>query len=107
MNWTKPSEDLAVSVAQGDDDMEDRCASCGAVIPEGMMVCPKCLVNRKHIQTNYERILAMSVTELAEFICDNTASCGDCKGYEYCENGRHANGLIKWLKKGVQTDGEE
>ena len=79
--------------------MEDRCVSCGEVIPEGGMVCPKCLVNREHIQTNYERILAMSMKELAEWICDNTRDCGDCVGFDYCTNqGGHANGLIKWLK---------
>ena len=85
--------------------MEDRCVCCGTVIPEGTMVCPNCFVNRKQIQTNYERILAMNVKELAEFICDNTKECGDCKGFEYCvADDGHANGLIKWLKKGVQQD---
>lgn len=85
--------------------MEDRCVCCGEVIPEGSMVCPKCLVNRKNIQTNYERILAMSLTELAMFICENTEDCGSCKGFDYCGAGCHANGLIKWLKKEVQDDG--
>ena len=87
--------------------MEDRCVSCGEVIPEGTMVCPNCLVNREHIQTNYESIIAMSLTQLAEFICDNTKDCGDCKGFDYCENTKvHANGMIAWLKKEVQKDGE-
>ena len=83
--------------------MEDRCVCCGDVIPEGGMVCPKCMVNRESIQTNYERILAMSVKELAEFICDNTDYCGNCAGFEYCcADAGHANGLIKWLMKGVE-----
>ena len=55
--------------------MEDRCVSCGAVIPEGTMVCSNCFVGKEHIQTNYERILAMSLTELAVFICENTKDC--------------------------------
>lgn len=74
------------------------CVCCGAVIPEGTMVCPNCLVGREHIKTNYEIILTMSKRELAEFICDNTKDCRECKGYDYCENVNvHANGLIKWL----------
>ena len=77
--------------------MENRCVSCGAVIPEGTMVCSNCLVGKKHIQTNYERILAMSKAELAEFICDQVTECTCCAGFEYCEQGKHANGLIKWL----------
>ena len=105
---TKPSEEQAVSVAQGGDGMEDKCVCCGAVIPEGTMACPNCLVSHEHIQTNYERILAMGVKELAEFICDNTRECCDCRGYDYCEPTKvHANGLITWLKKEVHNYGEE
>lgn len=86
--------------------MEDRCVCCGAVIPEGWMVCPKCMVRPGH--TNYDRIMAMRLTELAEFICNNTKECGDCIGIDYCVgNAGHANGLIEWLKKEVQNDGEE
>lgn len=88
--------------------MEDRCVCCGEIVPEGTMVCQRCFVSEEHIQTNYERILAMSLTELAEFICDNTEHCGNCAGFDYCNaNGRHANGLIAWLKKEVQNDGEK
>lgn len=57
--------------------------------------------------TNYERIKEMSIEELAMFICDNTKECGDCIGWNCCGSGIHANGLIKWMKKEVQTDGEE
>ena len=106
MNWTKPNEEMAVSVALGDDDMENRCVCCGSVIPEGTMICPKCFVAREHIQTNYERIISMNLVDLAVFICENTTECGGCKGFEYCEKGEHANGMITWLKKEVQ-DGEE
>ena len=108
MNWVKPSEDLAVSVAQDGDGMEDKCICCGAVIPEGIMVCPNCLVCRGYVQTNYERIIAMSPKELAEFICENTRECCDCVGFSLCvRDAGHANGLIKWLNKEVQHDGEE
>lgn len=70
MNWTKPSEDLAVLVARGDDDM-----------------------------TNYERIKEMSLNELAEFLCNNTRECHCCNGFDYCVLlAGTANGLIKWLK---------
>lgn len=24
--------------------MEDRCISCGAIVPEGTMVCPQCMM---------------------------------------------------------------
>ena len=24
--------------------MEDRCIACGAIVPEGMMVCPQCIM---------------------------------------------------------------
>ena len=107
MNWTKPSEEQAVSVLLGDDDMKDKCICCGSEIPKGTKACPNCLVSREHIQTNYESIIAMSAKELAEFVCENTKECGDCVGFDYCRtDGGHANGLIAWLKKEVQN-GEE
>lgn len=85
--------------------MEDRCVCCGEIVPEGTMVCQRCFVSEEHIQTNYERIIAMSLTELAVFICENTKECGDCKGFDYCvADAGHANGLIRWLKKEVKTD---
>ena len=93
----KPSEEQAGSVAQEGDDMENTCVCCGAVIPEGRQVCPKCEATRP---TNYDRIKAMDMKELAEFICENTKECGDCVGYDYCSSdGCHANGMIKWMKK--------
>jgi hypothetical protein len=79
--------------------MVDRCVCCGEIIPEGGMVCPNCLVGREHIKTNYERIISMSMKELAESICDNTNECGDCVGFCYCvADAGHANGLIEWLE---------
>jgi hypothetical protein len=54
--------------------------------------------------TNYDRIKEMSLTELAEFICENSMDCEDCVGHEYCtRSDGHANGMIKWLK----TESEE
>jgi len=41
--------------------MEDRCISCGAVVPEGTMVCPTCEYEAKHIQE--ESAKHMSKTE--------------------------------------------
>ena len=79
MNWTRPSEEQAVSVVQGDDDM-----------------------------TNHEKIKEMSIQEIAEFICDNTRSCNGCVGRELCVYGvGHANGIAKWLEKEVCSCGEE
>lgn len=58
--------------------------------------------------TNFDSIRQMSLKELAEFICENTKECGDCKGCDYCVTyGGHANGMISWLKKEVENDGEE
>lgn len=41
--------------------MEDRCVSCGAVVPEGRMVCPTCEYEADHIQE--ESAKHMSETE--------------------------------------------
>ena len=57
--------------------------------------------------TNYERIKEMSLKELAVFMCDNTSECNACAGFEYCEYGMKANGLIKWLNKEVEQDGKD
>ena len=87
--------------------MENRCAACGAVIPEGLMVCQSCYDSEERTQTNYDRIMSMGVKELAEFMC-LTTDCCVCKGFCYCvADAGHANGLIKWLKKEVADDGEE
>lgn len=44
--------------------MEDRCISCGAVVPEGRMVCPTCEYEASSIQE--ESIEHMSETESKE-----------------------------------------
>ena len=58
--------------------------------------------------TNFEKLTSMTLEELAVFACENMMDCEDCVGTEYCTrcDGR-ANGMIKWLKKEVETDGEE
>ena len=99
MNWKKPREEITVSEVADGDDMEDRCVCCGDVIPEGTMVCQRCFVNENHIQTNYDRILAMNITQLAEFICENTKECGDCKGYDYCVADAGHGSLLSSLMK--------
>jgi hypothetical protein len=49
--------------------------------------------------TNYEKIKAMSVEELADLLC-NCADCGNgrCYGEEFCRpTGEPANGRVKYL----------
>ena len=58
--------------------------------------------------TNFEKLKSMSLEELALFVCENAMDCEDCVGQDYCKRGDgRANGMIKWLKKEVETDGEE
>ena len=56
--------------------------------------------------TNFDRIKEMSLTELSVFMCENTSECNACIGFEYCEYGKRASGLIKWMKEEVKNDGE-
>ena len=53
------------------------------------------------IETNADRIRAMSDEELAEFLCEFNGCYSDkCPGAELCEfGGGLANGLKKWLKQ--------
>ena len=49
--------------------------------------------------TNYEKIKAMSVQEMANFLCD-CSDCGNgrCYGVELCRpTGEPANGCVKYL----------
>lgn len=56
----------------------------------------------KDKKTNFDRIKAMSVEELANFICD-IADCEDCPGWLLCRSGGGAaNGLIKYLESEVE-----
>lgn len=44
---------------------EDRCICCGAVIPEGVNVCPSCLlsVSNKKIKTHFAKIIVEGTAE--------------------------------------------
>ena len=56
--------------------------------------------------TNLEKIRAMSLEELALFLCDKIGCYGDsgiCIGYDLCEyDGEDGNGLVKWLESEVE-----
>ena len=61
---------------------------------------------KAQIQTNADRIRAMSDEELAEFICE-WCNCvpGYCPGVELCTPSMgKANGLVKWLKQPAEVD---
>lgn len=54
-------------------------------------------------QTNYERIKAMSIEEMAKLLC----GCSDCTselcyGKELCRYGQ--NGCLKWLESEVEKE---
>lgn len=54
--------------------------------------------------TNFYKIKAMSVQELAEFICDQS-DCDKCPGDRLCLlDGGHANGLVKYLESEVKEN---
>lgn len=53
--------------------------------------------------TNYDRIKAMSIEEMAQLLC-NCSDCGNgrCYGNDLCTQGDGAcNGLVKWLESEV------
>jgi hypothetical protein len=56
--------------------------------------------------TNFDRIKAMSVEEMAKLLCD-CSDCGNgrCYGNDLCTQGDGAcNGLVKWLESEVQGE---
>ena len=60
-------------------------------------------VTRSFKMTNYDRIKAMSVEEMALLLC-NCSDCGNgrCYGNDLCTQGDGAcNGLVKWLEQEV------
>ena len=63
-------------------------------------------LDKKELQTpmtNYDRIKAMSVEEMAQLLC-NCSDCGNgrCYGNDLCTQGDGAcNGLVKWLEQEV------
>ena len=49
--------------------MDNLCVCCGIPIPEGRQVCPICEAHGKpKKKTNFDRIKAMSVEEMADFL---------------------------------------
>ena len=75
---------------------EDRCVSCGAIVPEGRMVCPICekqkpsvdVVERKKgkwIPQNYNKTNGFVST--AVYYYPACSVCGLCANYtNYCPN---------------------
>lgn len=57
--------------------------------------------------TNEERLRkCFSTQELAKFLCHMT-ECANCIGQQYCRfGGGSANGLVTWLGKDENEDGE-
>ena len=52
--------------------------------------------------TNYEKIRAMSESELADFLCEMSDCTEKCYGFEYC--GRGYRGTNTWLRKESEDD---
>lgn len=53
--------------------------------------------------TNYEKIKAMSLQELSDFICELFTDCTDrCPGYEYCH--RNHRGTVDYLKQKAEEE---
>ena len=74
--------------------------------------CNKCIhnaIDEFKPMTNFERIKAMSIEELASFLCA-CSDCGNsrCYGGDLCKPGDGTcNGLIKYLKREVQEVQDE
>lgn len=61
---------------------------------------------QKAKMTNYDRIKAMSVEEMANLLC-GCSDCGNgrCYGNDLCTQGDGAcNGVVKWLESEVDTE---
>lgn len=65
---------------------EDRCVMCGAIIPEGRMICLRC----EDIEPNFDKVKTMvvlnEITDIKEFV--NLASM--CKDDVVIKSGRFA-----------------
>ena len=86
--------------------MDNTCICCGEIIPEGRQICPQCTHNAiDHFKpmTNFERIKAMSVEKLADFICDIYASN---EHREIRVNGKwmHPEDVEEWLEREVEDE---
>lgn len=85
------------------------CKKCGGIAGWDSYfqswICTRCGNEEPKPQTNYDRIHAMSVEELAEFMCHNvsngTVNCAFCATAEFCRMGH--NGWLDWLKQEVET----
>lgn len=59
---------------------ENRCVCCGEIIPEGMMVCPNCLVTSKEEKRLYN---AHEVAEIIAELFGDTCACNFNRIYEW------------------------
>ena len=69
---------------------------------EKMQAMARKCIDHKPV-TQFDRIKAMSVEELAQLLC-NCSDCGNgrCYGNDLCTQGGGAcNGLVKWLEQEV------
>lgn len=83
---------------------ENRCVCCDEVIPEGQQICPICEKGvDERPKRNIDRIRAMTVKELAEFLFPLTKRCGiDCDRCTlHNADCFSIGGLIKWLESEV------
>ena len=56
-----------VSLIDGHMDNADHCVSCGAIIPEGRMVCPMCENDRREIKMSLiEKLQTIKVRKQAD-----------------------------------------
>ena len=70
----------------------ETCVCCGRVIPEGSQVCIICGMEKPKKKRQIDRIKAMSVEELASFICSIYDYEYDSPIYNETESGKHICG---------------
>lgn len=83
---------MGVSLINGHLDNTERCVCCGREIPEGRQYCVICGKVPNKVKTNYDRIMNMSVEELAEFLL--------AIGMGYC-SGKAPKNIKQWLEAEV------
>lgn len=54
--------------------------------------------------TNYEKIKAMTIDEMAKALCDQQGECYDCPYGNYC--GSETGGARKWLTMEASDEGK-
>lgn len=77
----------------------EHCVFCGAIIPEGIMVCPVCEGKYHKKKTNADDIRAMTDEELAEFLRNLTKEDRCAPECYYCEGKTCVEGWLEWLRK--------